>query len=103
MRNYKIIHKHILKDGDYFYLCNQTVSATWRKTDITNQKVNCKNCLKQLKHEVIKREKFGDGKMKKQCKHNVVQPFIKKGKEYVVCGKCGKIMECEINGLRIKV
>ena len=50
-RNWKIIHKYILIDGDYGYLCNQAVAATWLKTDISNKKINCKNCLKQIKKE----------------------------------------------------
>jgi len=55
-RNWKIIHKYILIDGDYAYLCNQAVAATWLKTDIASKKVNCKNCLKQLKKEAKKNE-----------------------------------------------
>jgi len=47
----KIIHKYILKDGEIYYLCNQTVNANWLKTDITNKKVNCKNCLKIRKKQ----------------------------------------------------
>ena len=49
MRKRIIIHKYILKDGDYYYLCNQAVNASWLKTDISNRKVNCKNCLRAIK------------------------------------------------------
>jgi len=49
LKNFKIIHKFVRVNGDYFYLCNQAVQADWRKTDIANKKVNCKNCKKILK------------------------------------------------------
>ena len=48
MRNMKIVHKYILKDGDYHYICNQGANANWKKTDIANRRVNCKNCKKIL-------------------------------------------------------
>ena len=49
MKIKRIIHKHILKHGDYWYLCNQAVNANWKKTDLSTKKINCKNCLKQKK------------------------------------------------------
>lgn len=52
----RIIHKYILKNGDYHYLCNQTVRANWLRTDISNRKVSCKNCLCVLKKKAKEME-----------------------------------------------
>lgn len=32
-----------------FYLCNQKIEANWKKTDIFNKRINCKNCKRILK------------------------------------------------------
>lgn len=45
----RIIHKYLLKDGKLFYLCNQAVSANWKKTDIAWRRITCKNCKKTIK------------------------------------------------------
>jgi hypothetical protein len=53
----KIIHKYIMKKYGvsehflvgYNYLCNWAVEADYRKTDISNHKVNCLNCKKIIK------------------------------------------------------
>ena len=59
----KIIHKHFLvnkndkdkldlNDNNLKYLCNRKVKwGNWLKTDVTNKKVNCKNCLKIIKNK----------------------------------------------------
>jgi hypothetical protein len=44
-----IIHKHLLKRGQIRYACNQACNTNWKKTDITNKKINCKNCKKILR------------------------------------------------------
>lgn len=46
MKKKKIIHKCLFKENEIHYLCNQAVNASWLKTDITNEQVTCKNCLK---------------------------------------------------------
>ena len=33
----------------YRYLCNWAVAANWKKTDITNKRVTCKNCKRAIK------------------------------------------------------
>ena len=45
----KIIHKYILIRGQIRYACNQACTTTWLKTDITNKKINCKNCKRIIK------------------------------------------------------
>ena len=50
----KIIHKYILKDGNIYYLCNQSIKANWLKTDLANKRVSCKNCLKKIKSDRMK-------------------------------------------------
>ena len=45
--NMKKVHKYILEDGQYWYICNRAVTANWKKTDIANRRINCKNCLRQ--------------------------------------------------------
>ena len=42
-----IFHKKIKKDDCWFYLCNQAVTPTMRKTKYNWKDVTCKNCLKQ--------------------------------------------------------
>jgi len=54
MKNFKIVHKHILKNGDYYYRCNQAVRADWRKTDIAVRRINCKNCKKIILLERVR-------------------------------------------------
>ena len=55
MTSTKIIHKYIMKEQTkegwvgYNYLCNWNVTPNWKKTDITNKKVNCKNCKRIIK------------------------------------------------------
>lgn len=60
----KIIHKYILKNGLICYICNQAINANWLKTDITNKKINCKNCLNIIKKEkdLINKIRKGDKK-----------------------------------------
>ena len=59
MRNMKIVNKNIIKPKptairkdavEIRYLCNQAVNIDWRKTDISNRKINCKNCKRILKN-----------------------------------------------------
>lgn len=33
----------------YCYLCNWAVEANWKKTNISNQRVNCKKCKQIIK------------------------------------------------------
>jgi hypothetical protein len=54
----RIIHKHILIKGEIRYLCNQACITNWLKTEITNKKVNCKNCLRLIAKELGAKDLF---------------------------------------------
>jgi hypothetical protein len=43
-----IIHKYLLKNGAIRYQCNQACTTNWKKTNITNKKITCKNCKRAI-------------------------------------------------------
>lgn len=42
-----IIHKRVMRNNVFVYLCNQAYLSKHYKTRTTFKGVNCKNCLKQ--------------------------------------------------------
>ena len=45
----KQIHKHIMKNDEVHYLCNQACVAIKTQTDFRGKKVTCKNCLREMR------------------------------------------------------
>ena len=48
----KIVHKVIVKDNQYRYLCNQAVSISLIKSSERWEHITCENCLKQKGKEL---------------------------------------------------
>lgn len=76
LRKKIIIHKYIMKQwNDHTnqleginYLCNWAVEANWKKTDITNRKVNCKNCKREI-------QKFNKRKLKIPIEQIIIETY----------------------------